>query len=316
MIEETEQRGRSLRGDPDIAAEITARRGELSKLTGTEAEWRRTLGRRFTALDADLRLDLTRLFNDQNAITTSQIAQGGLDILGVVRRDLQAGLEGICLDMSNRLAAGVAAVMRELSGTFDVKGVDLAGNIAYPDRLRNARPLDLMAPPARGGILGAIQQGLPALRNARFFAFLHVGAPLAALAAGLLEWQRRGQQKAQQARGNAQQYLQQMMTEARTEFPPALAAVVRDTREQLEDHIAAQIAARRDQLTATLAEHEQLQKESHAELARKKAANETMLDRLRAANTSAHPVHAPRRGHDEALRPDRDQVGPFFKSVV
>jgi Dynamin family len=291
MIARAQQHGQSLGRNSEVGKEIAATRSEIDRLTGTAADWRRTLTRGAARLEADLSRDLARMLDDEEARRTSQISQGGLGILDEVQRDLQAGLEGIFREMSDRLVSGFDGVMRDLWGTFGRTGVTTGRGPSYPDRLRTIRPLDPAAPVARGGVVGFIDRALPGLRN--WFTLdhsLHLPGPVSGIIAVLIAWRRRGEERARLARGDAQRYLQQMMKAARTELPAALKETTRDAREQLEDRIAERITARRAELTRDLEQHERIQKQNDDELAAQKAQNEADLTRLRTAKTTAQSL--------------------------
>jgi hypothetical protein len=294
MIAAAQQRGKSLRRDPGLAEAIDADRAELATLSSGEAQWRRTLARRFTALEAELRTETTRLLNDLNATASNQIAQGGPDVLAVVKRNIDNGFEGIWLDLANHLAVGTAGVLAEVSADFDVRGIDVFGAVDYPDRLRNPRPLDLSRPPEQNGLIAGLERGIVRYRNAVYIGAVAsiiftpvIGTWVGSISAALIASKQRAREQEQRSRADAQRYAQLMLQEARTEIPPVLSAAARDTSARLEDHLLAQIAARREQLTAALAEHQRLLKASDAELARETEKLKAALARLRAASASA-----------------------------
>ncbi|MFC5750851.1 dynamin family protein [Actinomadura rugatobispora] len=284
-----ERRVRSLEGDPELEREVVERRERLRELQGADAQWRRTLARRTRELERTLRLGFQRSVNDLRALAEEKIAKsGGSDLLSELPGDLEAGIEGVWLELQNGVRTGMRALAADIGREFADVDVEVSRELTLPDRLRELPRPGTTADDSRGP-LAMIERVMPgwgagALTIAALGAV--TGSILLPVAAGfglmaLLSGRRKRREELRRARGDATKYVNRLVVELNTEIPPKISAAVEELSDRLGDAVSERIAAQRTRLEAELAAHQSDLRAAQETLARDRRQARAGLERLR-----------------------------------
>lgn len=298
LAAEMERRVRSLGQDPELEREVRERRERLRELQGADARWRRTLARRTRELERTLRLGFQRSVNDLRALAEEKIAQSGAaDVLAELPGDLEAGIEGIWMELANEARTGMHAVAAEIGHDFADIDAEVTGDLVLPERLRSLPALLPTADDSRGPLAviervmpgwgaGALAAGTLAMLTSTALLPLAAGVGLIALLSG----RRKRREELRQARGDATRYVHRLVAELNTEIPPRIATAVDELGERLGEAITERIRARRERLEAELAAHHGNLRAAQETLTRDRQRAQAALARLRDLITRGEAV--------------------------
>ncbi|MBX6386424.1 MAG: dynamin family protein [Microbispora sp.] len=275
----------SLRGDPELARAVAERRERLKRVQSTDASWRSRLQTKMGDLERELHHQFGRLRNDLTTEANNKIATGTPEELRGFPREIEAAVEGMWLDLDNRLRRGVSAIAAEIAGAVDAEVAAVPDHNPLPDRLRSpAAGIPQVEDPTQGDpaerILTTIGPGLMT-----FGLLGNIVAPGVAALAGVgatVYLQRIRKKRAELAAGrrNATLHLQMVLREVQTEVPAAIQGALRDLRRRIEEGISAQLADRVRAAQEVLAEYERMAAAAEEEIAGKRALIQAGVDEL------------------------------------
>jgi hypothetical protein len=278
---------RSLNRDPSLVAEVTRRQQQLKVLADQGASWRGKLTGDIKALDRDVRREYQRRVNKLRSLAERKIAEGGAGVLQELPGDMEAGVQGIWMDLETVLRRRVGQVVRELGRTFDADGFAGVGvELSLPDELRTLPRASSTArsPSMADQVERAVTSvGVGALfAKAAAFVFGGITAPIAAGLGimALINRQRRSREEVTRARGDARRYVNDVIAAIQTEVPAALQDALERTVDDVQRRVAVALDRTRGRLEQQLAEHRENLKTAEAELARKRAVVQKEIDTL------------------------------------
>jgi GTPase SAR1 family protein len=302
LISDQERRQRSLARDPKLIEAVRAKKAALDAAARADATWRRELGRLFGTLGKEssllyqrslvaLQVDSERWVATADTATASQIAH-----------DYDAGLRAVWTDVEARTREGALAIAAHLADMLGADGIDaLDADVPYPEQLA-ARQLLLTSEPEAKGFGGKLARLMPNLQGVSMasmvghllfsainpFAVFAIGG----LLAGLVGGDRRDQAARARARADVQRHIQSVSNQARFEFGNALGDLIKSLQDQLTETIEDRMRARRDELSAAIAEASRHLEESEQVLAPQREACERVLARLRELSSRAGQLTA------------------------
>lgn len=298
---------RSLNRDPTLVAEVTGRQAQLKALADQGAGWRGKLTGDVKALDREIRREYQRRVNKLRSLADRKIAEGGADVLRELPGDLEAGVQGIWMDLETLLRRRVTEIVRDLGRTFDADGFTGVGvELALPDGLRTlpgaAGPGGPAGPGGAGGpsVADQVERAVTSVGIGALFAkatAFVVGGIAAPIAAGFGVWalitrQRKNREEVARARGDARRYVNDVIAAIQTEVPSALQDALDRAVSDVQRRVAAELEQTRGRLERQLAEHRQNLKTAEEELTRRRAAVQREIDTLATLNSRAESLAA------------------------
>ncbi|MCK9931769.1 dynamin family protein [Frankia sp. Mgl5] len=294
---------RSLNRDPTLVAEVTRRQQQLKALADQGAGWRGKLTGDVKALDREIRREYQRRVNKLRSLADRKIAEGGPDVLRELPGDLEAGVQGIWMDLETMLRQRITQIVRELGRTFDADGFAGVGvELAMPDGLRTLPSGAAGAAGTAGGpsVADQVERAVTSVGIGALFAkatAFVIGGIAAPVAAGLGIWalitrQRKNREEVARARGDARRYVNDVIAAIQTEVPSALQDALDRAISDVQRRVAAELEQTRRRLEQQLAEHRQNLKAAEEELTRKRAVVQQEIDTLTALNGQADSLAA------------------------
>jgi hypothetical protein len=296
------RRALSLTLDPEFGASVNREKAALTTLQGQNALWRQTLGERSVRLEQRLRTELARRLEDLRKDVGDRIAAAHGKIFDEVAADLPPRAQALWIEMDTLLRG-------ELTALADAVVADLAGvEVDLTDVVPEAPERLAQLPGAtRGqGSTSFAEQGIMAASLGMGLGHLiaMIAAPPLGILAGIgavgfFSWRRWSKERGARSREDARRYLADVATRLNNEIPPVVAQAVVGAREVLTRTVSAALAAEKDRLTASLAEHEKNLASEKSALSRRKAETEA---KLRARNTMRESAAALARRLQETDR--------------
>ncbi|WFE29292.1 dynamin family protein [Solwaraspora sp. WMMD791] len=270
---------RSLAQDPTLSAEVTAREAALDRLRRQDAHWRKLLSGRMKELEGVLRLGFQRHVNDLRALAEEKINTSKSDGLTEVPDDLEAGIRGIWMQLENAAQDGLTRITTELAQEFGEAGIaELAAELELPERIQRLPGLVEQAHDSRGLFAGLERLFPAASAGTLVFTVLSVltgGLLIPAVAgigliAGLMGRRKRREELARR-RGDANRYLNRVISELHTEVPPKIHESLVAAGRALAESLSGWLTNEQEKVRAELAEHQQDLAAAAADLAARRA---------------------------------------------
>ncbi|WP_436531852.1 dynamin family protein [Actinoplanes sp. HUAS TT8] len=269
------RRLRALTDDPLVTAEIQQLRAQLAALEEQDAAWRTGLRRRSKKLSEELTLGFRRSLGELRTRVEDRIAGADPNVVDNLPAELGDGLHGIWLDLRDEAERGFADIATEIAGHFP--DLETSGRVTpdMPDRLREL-PGVTRTTHDQTGLMAFVERIGPASRGGAlaymFLAVVTGGTGIIPLiggtaVAGEVLRRRFQREKLTRARGDANRYVGRIITQAQTEIPAHIKAMVDDTVGALTGRVTAWIADERQVLAADLAENRQTHQRTAADLA-------------------------------------------------
>jgi GTP-binding protein EngB required for normal cell division len=288
---------RSLNRDPSLAAEVTRRQQQLKALADQGAGWRGKLAGDIKALDREVRREYQRRVNKLKSMAERKIAEGGADVLRELPGDMEAGVQGIWMDLESLLRRRITKVVRGLGRTFDADGFTGVGvDLSRPDGLRTLP--GVASTTHTPTTADQVERAVTSVGIGAVFAkgaALLFGGIAAPIIAGfgiitLINRQRKSREEVARARGDARRYLNDVIAAIQTEVPSALQDALDRTVNDVQRRVAATLEQTRARLEQQLAEHKQNLKAAEEELARKRAIVQKEIETLTRLNNRAESL--------------------------
>ncbi|MEJ2863155.1 dynamin family protein [Actinomycetospora flava] len=296
------RRALSLSLSPEFAASVKREKDALTALQGQNATWRQTLGERSARLEQRMRTELARRLEDLRKEVGDQIATGSSKVFDAVATDLPPRAQALWIELDTLLRRELTALGEALIVDLEGVEVDLTGVVPdAPERLAQ------LPEAARGqGSTSFAEQGIMAAglgMGLGHLVALVVAPPIGILAGigavGFFSWRRWSKERGARSREDARRYLGEVATRLTNEIPPVVAQAVAGAREVLGRQITTALAAEKDRLTASLAEHEKNLAAEKSSLQRRKVEVDARLKKRNELREAAEKLAARLSTHRE-----------------
>jgi len=287
------RRALSLSPSPEFAELVKREKAALTALQGQNATWRQTLAERSARLEQRMRTELNRRLEDLRKEVGDRVATGNNKIFDEVATDLPPRAQALWIELDTLLRRELTALGQALLADLEGVELDLSGVVPdAPERLAR------LPEAARGqGSTSFAEQGIMAAglgMGLGHLVALVVAPPIGILAGvgavGFFSWRRWSKERGARSREDARRYLGEVATRLTNEIPPVVSQAVAGAREVLGRQITEALAAEKERLTASLAEHEKNLASEKSAVARRKAEVEARLRRRNALRETAEQL--------------------------
>jgi dynamin family protein len=286
LIADGRQRVRMFSLDPALAQDLAERRQRLARLEADNAQWTAELSKGVREFDRELRLSLQRSVNDIRAMAETKIAAAArAEELSQIPADLHAAVTGAGMDLSLTADSAFRRVLRRVQDKIGEVDTDAGTSLVMPDRLSQAPVLVPTAHDA-DGFWAAVERAAPALGLGAM-----VGSVLAGLTGGVLlpviagvgamatlSHRRKSRDALIRARADATRYLNRVLSEMSTEYPPEIGAFSEAVGNQLRTAISQHLAQQRRDLESQIAEQQSYLQTAEERLDQDRARAQLQLD--------------------------------------
>ena len=289
------RRALSLSLSPEFAASVKREKDALTALQGQNATWRQTLAERSARLEQRMRTELARRLEDLRKEVGDQIATGSSKVFDAVATDLPPRAQALWIELDTLLRRELTALGEALVVDLEDVEVDVAGVVPdAPERLAQ------LPEAARGqGSTSFAEQGIMAaglgMGLGQLLALV-VAPPIGILAGigavGFFSWRRWSKERGARSREDARRHLGEVTTRLNNEIPPVVSQAVAGARELLGRQITTALAAEKDRLTASLAEHEKDLAAEKSSLQRRKVEVDARLKKRNELREAAEKLAA------------------------
>ena len=289
------RRALSLSLSPEFAASVKREKDALTALQGRNATWRQTLAERSARLEQRMRTELARRLEDLRKEVGDQIATGSSKVFDAVATDLPPRAQALWIELDTLLRRELTALGEALVVDLEGVEVDVAGVVPdAPERLAQ------LPEAARGqGSTSFAEQGIMAaglgMGLGQLLALV-VAPPIGILAGigavGFFSWRRWSKERGARSREDARRHLGEVTTRLNNEIPPVVSQAVAGARELLGRQITTALAAEKDRLTASLAEHEKDLAAEKSSLQRRKVEVDARLKKRNELREAAEKLAA------------------------
>jgi predicted nuclease with TOPRIM domain len=290
LVTAWQYRVRLLSQDPDLAAELTERRARLKQLDADDAQWRAELAKGMREFDRGLRLSMQRSVNEIRSMAETKIAVcAGAGELNQIPVDLEAAVAGAGLDLDLNAREALKTVLAAVRDKIGETDADTEARLTLPGRLQRL-PAFVPTTHDASGFMAAVERAAPALGLGTL-----VGSAAAAITGGvllpviaglgamtMLSRRRKNREALLRGRADATRYLNRVLSEMSTEYPPQIGALTEDISNRLSAAISVHVARQRRELEDEIAAQESYLQATEEQLDRDRAETQRLLDAFRA----------------------------------